>query len=148
MEKRMVLFVDDDEIMLRSLERSLFDELYNKRFAKSGAEAVEMLQKEEVHVIVTDMCMPEMGGLELLEIVKETYPHIVSIVLSGYAPTADVMSAVHQAEIFKFVCKSTSLGEDLKPAIRQAIGRYNLQSEHEDIVAELGRCSTRQTSKK
>ncbi len=139
----MVLFVDDDEIMLRSLERGLFDEPYNKRFAKSGEEAVEILQREEVHVIVTDMCMPGMGGLELLEIVEEMCPRIVSIVLSGFAPTADVTPPAHQVEIFKFVCKSLKLAEHLKPAIRQAINRYNLQSEHEDVLAQLGRGSGR-----
>jgi len=143
MDRRMVLFVDDDEIMLRSLERGLFDEPYDKRFAKSGAEAVEALQREEVHVIVTDMCMPGMGGLELLKTVKQTYPRIVSVVLSGFAPTADLMSPVHQIEIFKFVCKSLKLEEHLKPAIRQAMNRYNLQSEHDDILAESGRGSDR-----
>ena len=143
MEKRMVLFVDDDEIMLRSLERGLFDEPYDMRFAKSGAEAIEILQREEVHVLVTDMCMPGMGGLELLKTVKETHPRIVSIVLSGFAPTADLMSPEHRVEIFKFICKSQKLEENLKPAIRQAINSYNLQSEHENILAELGRGSDR-----
>jgi DNA-binding NtrC family response regulator len=139
MEKAMVLFVDDDEIMLRSLERGLFDEPYDKRFAKSGAEAVGILQREEVHVIVTDMRMPGMDGLELLKTVKETHPRIVSVVLSGFAPTADLMSPVHQVEVFRFVCKSLKLEEHLKPAIRQGINRYNLQSEHEDVPAESGR---------
>ena len=143
MEKRMVLFVDDDEIMLRSLERGLFDEPYDMRFAESGAEAVEILQREEVHVLVTDMSMPGMDGIELLKIVKERYPGIVSIVLSGFAPTADLTSPEHQVEIFKFICKSLKLAEHLKPAIRQAINRYNLQSEHKDVLAQLGRGSGR-----
>jgi two-component system response regulator HupR/HoxA len=143
MEKRTVLFVDDDEIMLRSLERGLFDEPYSMHFASSGDEAIEILQREEVHVIVTDMCMPGMGGLELLKTVKETYPRIVSIVLSGFAPTADLMSPTHKVEIFKFICKSQKLEEHLKPAIRQAINSYNLQSEHEDVLAQLGRGSDR-----
>ena len=134
----MVLFVDDDEIMLRSLERGLFDEPYDKRFAKSGAEALETLQREEVHVIVTDMCMPVMDGLELLKTVKEMYPGIVSVVLSGFAPRADLMSPAHQVEVFKFVCKSLKLEEHLKPAIRQAVNRYNLQNEHADVPAESG----------
>lgn len=143
MEKRMVLFVDDDEIMLRSLERGLFDEPYDMRFAKSGAEAVETLQREEVQVIVTDMCMPGMDGLELLKTVKEKYPGIVSVVLSGFAPTADLMSPVHQVGIFKFVCKSLKLEEHLKPAIRQAMNRHNLQSGHADVLVESGRGSGR-----
>ena len=143
MEKRMVLFVDDDEIMLRSLERGLFDEPYDMRFAKSGDEAIEILQREEVHVLVTDMCMPGMGGLELLKTVKRRYPRIISIVLSGFAPTADLTSPTNQVEIFKFICKSQRLEEHLKPAIRQAINSYNLQSEHENMLAQLGRGSDR-----
>ena len=141
MEKRMVLFVDDDEILLRSLERGLFDEPYDKRFAESGAEAVGILQREDVNVIVTDMRMPGMDGLELLKTVKETYPRIVSVMLSGFAPTADLMSPAHQVEVFKFICKSMKLEEHLKPAIRQAVNRYNLQNEHEGAPAESGRGS-------
>ena len=141
MVERTVLFVDDDEILLRSLERGLFDEPYDKRFAESGAEAVGILQREDVNVIVTDMRMPGMDGLELLKTVRETYPRIVSIVLSGFAPTADLMSPAHQVEVFKFICKSMKLEEHLKPAIRQAVNRYNLQNEHEGAPAESGRGS-------
>jgi CheY-like chemotaxis protein len=63
-EKRNVLFVDDDEIVLRSIERAFLDEngLFNQLFAKSGQEALEILQREEVHVIVTDMLMPSMAS--------------------------------------------------------------------------------------
>jgi len=83
-EKRTVLFVDDDEIILQSLERGLLDESYNKLFVKSCNEALEILQKEQVHVIVTDMRMPGMTGLELLRTVRKDYPHIIGMILSGY----------------------------------------------------------------
>ncbi len=65
-EKKTVLFVDDDEEILRSLERGLLDESYNKLFAKSGKEALETLKRTKVHAIVTDMLMPEMSGLPAL----------------------------------------------------------------------------------
>ena len=84
METRTVLFVDDEEKVLASLKRGLLDEPYEKLFATSGKEAIELLKQNEVHVIVTDMKMPEMTGLELLRIVKREYPHIVRVVLSGY----------------------------------------------------------------
>ncbi|MFX0201965.1 MAG: response regulator, partial [Candidatus Hodarchaeota archaeon] len=61
-EMRTVLFVDDDEVILRSLERGFWEEPYNKLFANSGKEALETLQREEVHVIVADRRMPEMDG--------------------------------------------------------------------------------------
>ena len=132
-EQRAVLFVDDDEIVLRSIERGFIDEPYNTLFAKSGQEALEILQREEVHVIVTDMRMPEVDGLELLEIIRKMYPHIVGIVLSGYTEMATLQKAVNQGEIFKFIPKPWKLEGDFKKVVREAIDHYNLQSERETV---------------
>ncbi len=129
-EKRTVLFVDDDEIVLQSLERGLLDESYNKLFVKSCNEAIEILQQVEVHVIVTDMRMPEMTGLELLRTVKEDYPNIVWMILSGYEQDATLQTAVEQGEIFKLIPKPWKYGEmDFESLVRRAIEQYNLQSE-------------------
>ena len=133
MKIRTVLFVDDDETILRSLERGLLDELYIKIFAKSGQEALEILQKKQVHVIVTDMRMPGMDGLELLKVVRETYPHIVMIVLSGYTDMPILMKEFGQGEIFEFVPKPWKLEKDLKKIVWNAIEHYNLQNECETV---------------
>jgi len=135
MENRTVLFVDDDEIFLRSIERGFLDEseLFNQRFAQSGKEALEILQKEEVHVIVTDMLMPGMDGLELLRIVKEMYPHIVMIVLSGYADMSVLQKEFNQEEIFKIVLKQWKLKTDFKKVVLKAVEHYNLQREHDMV---------------
>ncbi len=135
MEKRTVLFVDDDEIVLLSIEKSLKDEAYDKHFAKSGEEALEILQREEVHVIVVDEVMPRMNGLELLKIVRKEYPHIVSMVLSGYAQPNDVKMAMFEEGIYKYTAKPWTFYGDFRTVIRQAIDNYNLVSEHEDNVA-------------
>lgn len=130
-EQRTVLFVDDDEIVLRSLERGLLDEPYNKLFAKSCKEALEILEREEVHVIVTDMLMPEMNGLEFLKVVREKYPQIVRLVLSGYMHDTELQTAINQKEIFMFIPKPWKLsGQEFEKVIRQAIDHYNLQFEH------------------
>ncbi len=136
MSTRAVLFVDDDEVMLRSLERGFLDEQFDKHFARSGEEALEILRREEVHVMVTDMCMCEMSGAELIRIVKREYPHIVSVMLSGYAPTDDLTKAINQENIFKFVCKTLTLEDDLKPVVRQAVEHYDLQRQHERAGAK------------
>jgi DNA-binding NtrC family response regulator len=124
--------VDDDEIVLRSLERGLLDEseLFDQLFAKSGQEALEILQKEQVHVIVTDMSMPGMDGPELLKIVREKYPQIVMILLSGYTDMPALLEEFNQGEIFEFVPKPWKLEKDLKKIILKAIEHYNLQSKH------------------
>ena len=136
MEERTVLFVDDDPIVLRSIARGLLDESYNICFAKSGLEALEILSQQEVHVLVTDIRMPEMDGTELLEIVTKKYPHIVKMVLSGYTNTSDLTKVIHQEGVFKFIPKPWNLqeGEEFKSVIRDAVDRYNLKSEHAGIT--------------
>ncbi|MCP4263532.1 MAG: response regulator [Planctomycetes bacterium] len=143
MEKRSVLFVDDDPIILRSFERSFQNKPYNQLFTKSGREALEILQKEEVHVIVTDMCMPGMDGLELLKIVREKYPRIVQIIISGYTDMPVLHKKVKHKEIFRFIYKPWKLDRaifepwkleiDLKKTVQQALDHYNLQNECETV---------------
>ena len=76
MKKKTVLFVDDEQMILNSLERGLLDEPYNKLFATSAKQALEIMEQNEVHVLVTDMRMPETSGLELLRITKQKFPKI------------------------------------------------------------------------
>jgi len=126
-EKRTVLFVDDDEAILLSLERGLLDKSYNKLFAKSSKEALEMLRREDVHVIVTDMCMPEMTGLELLRTAKKECPGVIGMVLSGYEQDTDLQNAVEQGEIFKLIPKPWKFGGvNFESLIRRAIDHCNL----------------------
>lgn len=139
MEKRAVLFVDDNQSVLTSLERGLMDEPYKTFFATSGRKALEILEKKDVHIIVTDMRMPEMSGLELLRIVKEKYPHIIRLVLSGYAQITTLLTAINQGEIFKFITKPWKLEEEFKSIIQQAIDYYNLQAERDELAAEVAK---------
>jgi len=136
-EKRTILFVDDEVRLLRSLERGLLDEPYNLLFAENGKDAMKLLEENEVHVIVTDMRMPEMSGLDLLRIVKEKYPHIVRLVLSGYAQVTTLLTAINQGEIFRFITKPWKMEEEFKSIIRQAVEHYNLHAERNKLAAEL-----------
>ena len=105
------------------------DEPYKTLFATSGKEALEILGQQEVHVIVTDMRMPEMGGLELLKIVKKDYPQIVRLVLSGYTQITTLLTAINQGEIYRFITKPWKLEEEFKTTVRQAIEYYDLHAE-------------------
>ena len=127
-EMRTVLFVDDDEAILRSLERGLIDEPYNKLFTKSCTEALEILSQEEVHVIVTDMRMPEMSGLEFIKIIKKEYPQIIRMVLSGYGHDAALQTAIDQGEISMLIPKPWKLGGNFEAFVRQAVDQYDLQN--------------------
>jgi two-component system response regulator HupR/HoxA len=137
METRTILFVDDEENILTSLKRGLLDEPYNLLFATSGKKALEILEKNEVHVIVTDMRMPEMSGLQFLRIVKDKYPHIVRLVLSGYTQVSTLLTAINQGEIFKFLTKPWKFEDEFKAAIAQAVEYYNLHAERDRLAKEL-----------
>jgi two-component system response regulator HupR/HoxA len=133
-DNRTVLFVDDDEIVLRSIKRGFLDEPYNQLFANSGQEALEILQKEDVHVIVTDIIMPNMDGVELIKIIREKYPHIVKIVLSGYTDMAAFQKEFSQGEIFRFICKPWKLEVDFIKVVSQAIDQYNSHNKHDTAL--------------
>jgi two-component system response regulator HupR/HoxA len=134
MEKRTVLFVDDEESVLSALARVLQEEPYHTLFAHSGREALEILARNPVHVLVTDIRMPQMSGLGLLQTVRERHPRIIRMVLSGYVETATVLTAINQGEIFRFLPKPWKSNEELKITIRQAIEFYELHSEREMLM--------------
>jgi putative nucleotidyltransferase with HDIG domain len=83
--KRRVLFVDDEPRVLQGLRRMLRTERNNfdTSFTESGSEALSLLAKEHFDVVVTDISMPQMNGLQLLAEVKALYPDTVRIILSG-----------------------------------------------------------------
>ena len=135
MEKRTVLFVDDEEKCLSSIKRAFLGERYEILFTNSAKEAVEILKQNEVHVLVTDMRMPEMSGEDLLGIVKEKYPYIVKIAFSAYIDT--LFSAVDEQEVFKYITKSSGFTAELKAAVREALDYYNHYSERDRPVKKL-----------
>ncbi len=124
-----ILFVDDEESILNALRRELIDEEYRCLFALSGAQALKIMENEDVSVIVSDMKMPEIDGLRLLKLVKEKYPQTVRIVLSGYTQLPQILVTINQAEVFKFLTKPW--GSELKSVILQAIGYHQLQKERD-----------------
>ena len=84
---KKVLFVDDEQRVLDGLRRMLrsMRHEWQMSFATSGCEALKILERDSYDVMVTDMRMPGMDGLELLNEVKKRHPQIVRIVLSGQA---------------------------------------------------------------
>ncbi len=132
-----VLFVDDEENILMSLKRGLRKEGYKKLFAVSGHEALELFEENEISVIVSDMRMPGMTGLELLKEVKDKYPETVRIVLSAYTQLPQVLASINQADIFKFITKPWDLENGLKKIIREGLDYYNLNYENKMLKSSM-----------
>lgn len=129
MKCKTVLFVDDDARVLASLRRGLTDEPYETLFANSGSKAVAMLREHPVQVLVTDLRMPDMSGLELLEIAKAERPEVTRLILSGQpqlgsSEASSIVRGIHDGDIFAFMAKPWDLEGRLKDMIRQALDRH------------------------
>jgi YesN/AraC family two-component response regulator len=119
-----VLFVDDEIQVLKAIKRGLHREKYNKFFATSGEEALQIIEEEEIAMIITDMKMPKMDGLSLLKIVNEKKPNIVKVILSGYTNLAQIIATINAINIYKFILKPWDLKTELKPIIIEGIEKY------------------------
>lgn len=142
MSQNKVLFVDDESNVLSAIRRAVIEESYMSFFAGSGADALAILEKNEISVIVTDMRMPVMDGLTLLKIVKEKYPQTVRVVLSGFTQLSQLLATINQGEIFKFITKPWTTENELLPIVNQAIDYYNLQVERDTLRENLAKKNT------
>jgi len=97
-----ILFVDDEINILQGLKRMLypFRNEWEMSFASSGDEALQMLEQTKFDVVVSDMCMPKIDGLQLLSKVKELYPSVVRIILSGYTEKDSMLNLPNVAHQF------------------------------------------------
>ena len=99
MDKKHLLFVDDEPMVLKGLQRSLRSMRHDweMTFVNSGAEALAVMCAQAVDVVVSDMRMPEMDGAQLLECVKQDYPQVVRIILSGQLDREMILKSVRLA---------------------------------------------------
>ena len=134
--ERTLLLVDDEQNILSALTRLFRREDYRILRANSGAQALELLETNSVGVIISDQRMPEMTGVELLSKVKELYPDVVRIMLSGYTDLKSVTDAINEGAIYKFLTKPWD-DDLLKENVRVAFRHNELVSENERLAREL-----------
>jgi response regulator RpfG family c-di-GMP phosphodiesterase len=121
-DKITILYVDDEENNLFSF-KATFRIKYKVLTAISGDEALSILEKNRVHIIITDQRMPEMTGVQFLEKVIEKYPDPMRILLTGYADMEAVVDAVNKGKIFHYLAKPWN-EEELDLTINSAYEKY------------------------
>lgn len=120
-----VLCVDDEKNILQSLKRLLRKEPYRLLTVESAQAALTLLQEEPVHVIISDQRMPEMNGTDFFSKVRDNWPDIIRIILSGYTDVDSITAAVNQGHVYKFLLKPWN-DQNLRLEIRQAVEQYDL----------------------
>jgi CheY-like chemotaxis protein len=100
MNTARILVVDDEKVICAGLEKILGEAGYEVHTTLSAKRALEILKEGPVDIVITDLKMPEVSGMELLRIIREMYPHITVIVITGYS-TVVVNKAVERRALLE-----------------------------------------------
>jgi response regulator RpfG family c-di-GMP phosphodiesterase len=115
-----ILCVDDEANILASLRRMLRTNGYRVLTAVSGREGLATLEQNPVHLVISDMRMPEMDGATFLEQVRQRWPDTVRLLLTGYADIPSIIQAINKGEIYRYVAKPWD-DQDLQLTVRSAL---------------------------
>ena len=133
--KHCLLVVDDEPDVCDSVHDLLRRE-FRVLQANSAAEAVRLMQEEEVHIIMTDQRMPQVTGVEMLpEGQGATIPQAIRMLFTGYADLESVIAAINQGHVYQFLKKPWQ-PEDLEAAVAEAAAEYDRLVERERILQD------------
>ncbi len=129
------LVLDDEQEILSSLQRLFFKDDFSICTTTNYKEALEVIEKENIKVVMTDQRMPEILGVEFLKIVKEKRPDIIRILFTGHADIQAAEDAINYGGVYRFINKPWN-SEELKGAIRQAMNHYDLIIENRKFLVD------------
>lgn len=129
-----LLLVDDEASILSSLRRVFRPGGYQILTAESGAAGLEILEREPVDLVISDMRMPEMDGSQFLEKVRARWPEATRILLTGYADITSTINAINKGEIYRYISKPWD-DNDIVLVVRDALERKRLQAENVRLLA-------------
>src|SRR6476661_10096431 len=126
-----ILVVDDEDIVIRSALRVLASEDYALDQARDGAEALRSIEGGNYDVVILDIMMPKVDGIEVLQRVKESHPDIEVIMFTGLA---EIDKAVRCMKLgaFDYIAKPFE-PDELKTAVARALERRRLLQENRDV---------------
>lgn len=131
-----LLFVDDEPSILSSLKRLFRPHGYRIHTADSGEEGLETLEREAIDLVISDMRMPEMDGATFLEQVRQRWPHVVRLLLTGYSDLDSTVNAINRGEIYRYINKPWD-DNDIVLTVREALHLKRLEGENTRLTDEL-----------
>ncbi|MBI2224956.1 MAG: sigma-54-dependent Fis family transcriptional regulator, partial [Betaproteobacteria bacterium] len=130
-----ILVVDDEEIVIRSCVRILGESGYEVEAVQSGVDALRKVEESQYDVLILDIMMPKMDGLEVLQRVKETHPDIDVIMITGLS---QIETAVRCMKLgaFDYLPKPFD-PDELKLVVERALERRRLLQENLNLRSEV-----------
>jgi len=130
-----ILVIDDEVRSLESLERILNEDFEVRTAATIGA-ALAVMESEAVQAILCDQRMPEQTGVEFLKSVRDRWPDVIRMIVSGYTDAHDIIDGINEAGIFQYITKPWH-PESLILTLKTACRLFQLQRENELLAVEL-----------
>jgi len=130
-----LLIVDDEEAALLNLERAMAKQGYAVTTAGSGARALELLATQPFDVLLTDLRMEKVDGMQLLKSCREKHPDMEVVMITGFATAEAAVQAMKQGA-FHFVAKPFRLAE-VRKVVAQAMEKIRLRDENRQLRRQL-----------
>ncbi len=131
-----ILCVDDEVNILATLRRLLKRRGYEVLTAESGAAGLQILQETPVHLVISDMRMPEMDGAAFLHTVRQQWPDTVRLLLTGFADIPSIINAINNGEIYRYITKPWDEAE-LLLTVRRALERIALEQDKRRLQLQV-----------
>ena len=136
-QKETVVIVDDEEMVLSSISTFLgLETQYNVKTFTSPAEALDFIEQNPIHLVVSDYLMPQMDGVTFLAKVRELRPEVPRIILTGYADKENAIKAINDVGLFQYIEKPWD-NDDLLIIIRNGIEKLKLLSKLQEKISEI-----------
>ena len=127
-----LLLVDDEANILSALRRLFRPQGYRVLTANSGQEGLELLEREAVDLVISDMRMPNMDGGQFLAKVRERWPEAVRILLTGFSDLTSTINAINNGEIYRYIAKPWE-DNDVLLLVQHALERKALEREKQRL---------------
>ena len=125
-----VLYLDDEENNLKSF-KATFRRDFKIFITSNPQEAVQILNDEEIHVIISDQKMPDLSGVEFFELIIPDFPEPIRMLLTGYSDIEAVIDAVNKGQIYRYITKPWN-EQELKITIENAFEIYDSRQKLKD----------------
>jgi CheY-like chemotaxis protein len=130
-----ILIADDDKVIADIFKDLLTSEHRSVETCHDGRAAVEKLQQGDVDLLMADLVMPEMGGLEVLKHAKKIHPDIIVIIVTGYASLETAVAAIKEGA-YDYIIKPCKLDE-IRIVINRAIEKIRMHKENRELLKKL-----------
>jgi len=134
-EKKRILIVDDDQIITESLNEFLELEGYEAHGAGNFAKAVTALERNRYNLVLTDINMPDVDGFELLRVIKQRYPDIVVIMITGYGTIESAVEAIKMGA-YDYLTKPI-IDDEIRLTVERALQQQSLIRENQSLRQAL-----------